>query len=596
MGALKSYLQQKFADLHVESHHVYLKIAEAIGYKRYHEISQRTWLAETVYAALLYPDRGKAVEKLFYRKAKGKPLLREVDFQALVKQVEAASNRFIDNTGWDIFDLAGFSICLCQLTAALYFIKRIRQRSSKLIMVAGGSAISGDASTRLLNTFPEIDFLINGEGERPLSNLIGHLIESRHIEAIPAIPGVVSHQSTAKKSPPTINQLDELSSLPVPDYDDFFDLLKTFDTRNHFFPTLPAEISRGCWWAKTAAGDKHSGCAFCNLNLQWRGYRVKDPRQVVSEVDHLTTKHQTVSVAFMDNLVPLKQSAEIFNKLPELNKDFRIFCEIRATTPKRVLTDMKRAGVQEIQIGIEALSTKLLEKLKKGTSAIQNLEIMKHCEELGLVNSSNLIFHFPGSDQDDVSETLHNLEFACYFRPLRFVNFWLGMGSPVWQDPKAHGLQSVHNHPNWKILFPEHVTKSMNFMVQAYRGDLVRQKKLWQPVKQKVRDWKKAYDALQHESRGAPILSFRDGRDFLIIRQRQLGTDPLTHRLVDTARRIYLFCQQRRSLQRILQQFPQVGENKSLPFLKMMVEKKLMFTENDQYLSLAVPVRQSKFL
>jgi hypothetical protein len=298
----------------------------------------------------------------------------------------------------------------------------------------------------------------------------------------------------------------------------------------------------------------------------------------------------------MDNLVPLKQSAEIFNKLPELNKDFRIFCEIRATTPKRVLTDMKRAGVQEIQIGIEALSTKLLEKLKKGTSAIQNLEIMKHCEELGLVNSSNLIFHFPGSDQDDVSETLHNLEFACYFRPLRFVNFWLGMGSPVWQDPKAHGLQSVHNHPNWKILFPEHVTKSMNFMVQAYRGDLVRQKKLWQPVKQKVRDWKKAYDALQHESRGAPILSFRDGRDFLIIRQRQLGTDPLTHRLVDTARRIYLFCQQRRSLQRILQQFPQVGENKSLPFLKMMVEKKLMFTENDQYLSLAVPVRQSKFL
>jgi hypothetical protein len=221
---------------------------------------------------------------------------------------------------------------------------------------------------------------------------------------------------------------------------------------------------------------------------------------------------------------------------------------------------------------------------------------MKHCEELGLVNSSNLIFHFPGSDQGDVSETLHNMEFATYFRPLRFVHFWLGMGSPVWQDPKTYGLQSVHNHPNWMIIFPKQITRSMDFMIQAYRGDLMRQKKLWQPVKQKVRDWKKAYDDLQRCSMGTPILSFRDGRDFLIIRQRRSGTDPLTHRLVDTARQIYLFCQHRRPLQRILQQFPHTGEDKIMPFLKMMVEKKLMFTENDQYLSLAVPVGQSKFL
>jgi ribosomal peptide maturation radical SAM protein 1 len=592
IAGLKAYLQTQYTALTVEAHHIYLKVAETIGYRLYHDISERTWLAESVYAALLHPERFVTIEKLFYREARRKSLLRKVDFKALTKQVEKASNQFIKNTDWGSFGLAGFTVCLCQLTSALYFIKRIKDRFLKLSVVVGGCSFSEASARNLINAFREIDFVVIGEGERPLSQLVGYLREYRNLHRLPAIPGVVSAQSVKTKYPLSFYQLDDLSRLPIPDYSDYFDLLKTFDPQKHFFPTLPAEISRGCWWGKNSGGGRHSGCAFCNLNLQWDGYRVKGPGQVVNEVDHLTDKHKTLSVAFTDNLVPLKMSGEIFGILAELKKDFRLFCEIRASTPKRVLENMKRAGVQEIQIGIEALSTRLLDKLKKGTTAIQNLEIMKHCEELGLVNSSNLIIQFPGTDRDDVAETLRNLEFAFPFRPMRPVQFWLGMGSPVWQNPKTYGLKSVFNHPNWTVLFPSQITGSVTFMIQAYRGDRVRQKKLWQPVKQKLRSWEKTYEKLHQGPVSSPILSFRDGRDFLIIRQRRLNTEPMTHRLVDTSRAIYLFCQHHRSLRRILGQFPEVGEDKILPFLKMMVEKKLMFTENDKYLSLAVPIRR----
>jgi hypothetical protein len=129
-------------------------------------------------------------------------------------------------------------------------------------------------------------------------------------------------------------------------------------------------------------------------------------------------------------------------------------------------------------------------------------------------------------------------------------------------------------------------------MIQNYRGDRVRQKKLWQPVKQKVRDWAKTYADLHKTSESMPILSFRDGADFLIIKHNRLKTEPMTHRLVDTSRDIYLYCLQHRSFKRILYQFPQFAEDKVRPFLKMMVEKKLMFEENDRYLSLAVPIKQ----
>ncbi len=595
LGALKAHLKQDFPKLRVHALHVYLKVAESIGYKLYSAISERTWLAETVYAALLFPERRVQIEKIFYREAKGKPRLHGVDFAALASQVSRASDNFVKSVEWERCGLAGFSVALCQLTSSLYFITRIKQAFPNLPIVVGGSTFAGDAVRGLLETFPEIDAVVNGEGELPMSQLIGHLMNSKNLDKMPPIPGVVTRITTKNGTPAAFHQMASLSDLPSPDYDDYFHLLNTFSSERTFFPTLPAEISRGCWWQRPSRAHKHTGCAFCNLNLQWDGYRSKTPKQVVSEVDHLTTRYKTLSVAFMDNLLPVRESVEIFEELCRLNKDFRLFGEIRASTPRRVLEAMKAAGTHEVQIGIEALSTRLLKKLNKGTTAIQNLEIMKHCEELSIANVSNLIVHFPGSDEQDVEETLHCLEFAFPFRPLKFLHFWLGLGSPVWEDPKAFGLKAVFNHPNYAAIFPPNVFRSMRFVIQAYRGDLRHQRKLWQPVRKRVKAWKKAYTEIHRGPASAPILSFRDGRDFLIIREKRLNAEQLTHRLVGTSRSIYLFCQTHRSLVRILDRFPEVGEDKVLPFLKMMVDKKLMFEEKGRYLSLAVSMKPKKY-
>jgi ribosomal peptide maturation radical SAM protein 1 len=592
LGALKAYLRAQFPELNVHALHFYLKLAESIGYKLYGAISERTWIAESVYAALLYPEREKEIERVFCRGVRGKPDIRKTDFKALTYRVKGVSDSLINSIDWKSFGLAGFSLCLCQLTSSLYFIRRIKQAFPNLPVVVGGSMFSGNTIHGLLEMFPEIDFVVNGEGELPLSQLVLQLKNLQDHEDPPPIPGLVTRNAENKGTTPlSFWQMNTLSKLPPPDYDDYYHLLETFDPEKTFFPTLPAEISRGCWWRRARGTGKPTGCAFCNLNLQWDGYRSKTPPQVASEIDHLTSKHKTLSVAFMDNLLPAKESQNIFEQFPRLKKDFRLFAEIRASTPRRVLEAMHIAGIEEVQVGIEALSTRLLKKLNKGTTAIQNLEIMKHCEELGIANVSNLILHFPGSDDEDVQETLRNLEFAQPFRPLRFVHFWLGLGSPVWQDPEAFGLSAVFNHPNYAVMFPPDVFRSVRFMIQAYRGDLGRQRRLWQPVEKKIRAWKRTYAGIHKGHSRAPILSFRDGRDFLIIRQKRLDAEPLTHRLVGTSRAIYLFCQRHRALKSILGHFPKVAEKKIVPFLQMMVDKKLMFEENGNYLSLAVPVR-----
>ncbi len=91
-----------------------------------------------------------------------------------------------------------------------------------------------------------------------------------------------------------------------------------------------------------------------------------------------------------------------------------------------------------------------------------------------------------------------------------------------------------------------------------------------------------------------PILGYRDGGDFLIIRQRRLKAATQTHRLETTSRAIYLFCEQSRTLAAITQRFQAPGKAKITAFLETMVAKHLMFAEGDRYLSLAVPAGRGR--
>ena len=114
---------------------------------------------------------------------------------------------------------------------------------------------AGDSTRNLFQVFPEIDFVVNGEGELPLSRLVRHLTDSQSNEEIPPIPGVVTRETARDKTHVSFCQMETLSNLPPPDYDDYFHMLKTFSPQKTFFPTVPAEISRGCWWRRPAGAN-----------------------------------------------------------------------------------------------------------------------------------------------------------------------------------------------------------------------------------------------------------------------------------------------------------------------------------------------------
>ena len=128
-------------------------------------------------------------------------------------------------------------------------------------------------------------------------------------------------------------------------------------------------------------------------------------------------------------------------------------------------------------------------------------------------------------------------------------------------------------------------------MLQAYEGGMKKQHRLWAGVTKVLNSWRTTYDDLHGASNRDPILSYQDGGTFMIIRERRLNDDDRAHRLRGSSRGIYLLCEKNRSLSEIVERFPGFGQEEILPFLNMMVDKKLMFREGERYLSLAVPVR-----
>jgi len=125
-------------------------------------------------------------------------------------------------------------------------------------------------------------------------------------------------------------------------------------------------------------------------------------------------------------------------------------------------------------------------------------------------------------------------------------------------------------------------------MIQGYHGEIRHQQRMWEPVRQKLREWRDFYEHVHQGPGFRPILSYKDGKDFLIIHERRLHEDDMTHRLTDNSRVIYLFCEVQRPMAEILAQFPRFSEEQIQAFLRMMVDKRLMFNEGDRYLSLAV--------
>ncbi len=574
LAALKAYVDKHHGDsIHCHLFHHYLTAAASLGNDCYHHLAKNSWAGEALYSPILYPEQKSNAKNLFQSSCRGNKKLQELDFEATAKLLEGALDNWLAGLDLSQFDLIGFSICFNQLLSSLTAARKIKELRPDLPIVFGGSGCVAEIGLSLLTNFSQIDYVINGEGEEALAELCLSLSAPKGNGTLS--PRIMSRDSRVlPKSCP--KDIPDLNQLPIPDYAPYFNEMKSIFGGMPFVPVLPLEFSRGCWWNK---------CKFCNLNLQWQGYRWKQAETMLQEVQQQSSRYQCLDFCFTDNALPPREADLFFNTLARSSADYDFFAEVRVLTDPDTPQRYRRGGLSSIQVGIEALSSSLLNKMQKGTSAIENIAAMRQSAEAGIQLDGNLIIEFPGSSIAEAHETMAALDYVLPYPPLSAASFFLGHGSPVAQAPQDYGILAITQHPKNRQLLPQKVLKELTMLIKGYRGDRGLQKGIWKEVKAKIAAWNSF-----HENRSSlrPALSYREGQNFLIIRQEQPLGQTLQHRLQGKSREMYLYCREIQSIEELCSAFPNIKEAAIVNFLQGLCDKKLMFRENNQFLALAI--------
>jgi hypothetical protein len=270
--------------------------------------------------------------------------------------------------------------------------------------------------------------------------------------------------------------------------------------------------------------------------------------------------------------------------MSSLGKELNLFYELRANISPHELLALREAGLSAVQLGIEALSNSVLDRIGKGTTVIQNLQAMRTCRELGIENRANLIVEFPGCTEADVAETRENiLRYALLYEPLNTSSFNLGVESTVDSLREDFGVTNVRNADAARVGLPDEVHRRLKLCDLSFDDP---SRVSWDPVREACETWRSKQNAVG----GRALLSYQDGGSFLRIEDRRDYLEILT--IERLYREVYLACMEARTIEQVLRDLGrEVKRIEVEEILKELVAASLTYEERGRYLSLAIATR-----
>ncbi len=357
-----------------------------------------------------------------------------VDWQAL----ESATLEWVEELGHEIaqygFPVVGCSSSLGGLLPAIALLKSVKSAAPNTITVIGGAMCEAEMAGGIHSLHAGVDYVFSGEGEMTFPALVKQILEG-HLPPETIIRG---------------EEVLDLDTVPLPDYSEFFRQVKEFQPQRNTPGTLnfsiPFETSRGCWYHK---------CAFCDLSGSGASFRKKSPASVVDGLKALSKEYPGKTVYMTDSIMP---AAYFKGVLPQLEKEklpLDILYEMKANLSLKQVLQLKRAGIKEIQPGIEAFSTSLLKRMHKGVTLSENVALLRYSRSAGLGLSWNLLFGFPGDHHEEYRQLLELLPLLRHLQPPE--NLWamrIRRFCRYHREPGTYGISNLRPAEVFEHIFP----------------------------------------------------------------------------------------------------------------------------------------------
>jgi ribosomal peptide maturation radical SAM protein 1 len=316
-----------------------------------------------------------------------------------------------------------------------------------------------------------------------------------------------------------------MDSLPPLDYDDYFEQMDILLPELQGTPVwLYYETSRGCWW-----GEKRH-CTFCGLNGFGMGFRERSADRVIDELRVLTERYPTNKIAMTDNIMPFRYHKILIPRLRDELPGLHIFYEQKANLTLDQVYGLYQAGNFVIQPGIESLSSHLLEMMRKGVKARQNIALLRYARCVGMGLKWNLLYAFPNDPVSAYEEMLDLVPKIIHLGPPNtLVHLSIDRFSPYFDTPEAYGIESLEPISGYKDVFPDgtDIGKLAYHFHGTYRGGSKESTDVMWKLYLAVKAWQEAWDPCERPE--PPMLHARpNGSRGYLLYDTRTGTRVFT--------------------------------------------------------------------
>ncbi|MDX6612878.1 MAG: hypothetical protein QOD75_2064 [Blastocatellia bacterium] len=494
---------------------------------------------------------------------------------------DEAAPAFIDfcvnSVDWSRFGVIGFSVVFQQMLASIALAEALKRRYPDIPIIMGGAGFEDDIAEEVIKGCPQIDYIHCGDADETLPQFVGRLYRQ---ESMAGMPGIMWRDNDRIAFAGRAPNLSDMNTTPVPDFDEYFYARKEsgyeeYDESQEVM--LPIETARGCWW-----GVKNH-CTFCGLNRAGMEFRSKRVEDVIDQLDCLSRRYGVLNFNAIDNIIAPEYIDALFSQLAAANTDIKIHYEVRPSLSRAQLKQMRKGGLFSIQPGVESLSTHILKLMRKHTTGVRNLELIKWCTYYGINNLYNVLLRFPGETaadyraQCDVIAKIHHWQ-----APWAIAKARADRGSPMYSEPETQSVTRLIPSPCYEYLFPkgrfdlqrvsyyfEH--EMDNTLADAEYDEIFAAVGAWQ------QRWQKGPRPYLRYRKALATISIEDGRN----------GSPSVITFSDLQATLYEYCADARSPKEIAARFDDAPWVEAA--LAEFVDRDLMVYLDNRYLSLALP-------
>jgi hypothetical protein len=216
-----------------------------------------------------------------------------------------------------------------------------------------------------------------------------------------------------------------------------------------------------------------------------------------------------------------------------------MFYEVKVNLKPEQLELLRKAQVVELQPGIESLSDRSLQRMRKGTSTLQNVQFLLKSKQLGIAVFWNLIFGFPGEDASEYDAQLAVLNSISHLPPpVSAARVRIDRFSPLYERGDSFGVRNIRPIDAYKHIYPELTPEDRLQLAYFFDADYT-ERHMFEEEREEicslVEHWKKLYPRCY-----LSVLRISENRSILV--DTRIGTGPRTFMLDPLDYHILLRC------------------------------------------------------